>query len=206
MAAQTTAKRAFVTRTMAQGTVAVSDSSSSSARDRRRGGFGLRALGSSLTAVTKRAFARRGLTGADLARQWPAIVGRDLAAQCRPRKLRFPKAGEAVDGSLTLRVAPGWALEVQHLEPLLLERINGYFGYRAVTRLVLQQGPLPPLDKIGHEAGAGRRGETREAPSARLDEALAAKLSTVEDPELRAALEGLGRSLKSRRDRSAKNP
>ncbi len=187
----------------------MSDSSSQrngTAGDRRRGGYGLRALGNSLTAVTKRAFARRGLTGADLARQWPAIVGRDLAAQCRPRQLRFPKAGEAVDGRLTLRVAPGWALEVQHLEPLMLERINGYFGYRAVTRLVLQQGPLPPLGKNGHDAGAGRRRETREAPPARLDEALAAKLSTVEDPELRAALEGLGRSLKGRRGRSAKNP
>ncbi|WP_193367357.1 DUF721 domain-containing protein [Pelagibius marinus] len=183
----------------------MSDSSSQrngSAGDRRRGGYGLRALGSSLTAVTKRAFARRGLTGADLARQWPAIVGRDLAAQCRPRQLRFPKAGEAVDGRLTLRVAPGWALEVQHLEPLMLERINGYFGYRAVTRLVLQQGPLPPL----RDAGAERRRQTREAPPARLDESLAEKLSTVEDPELRAALEGLGRSLKGRRDRSAKNP
>jgi hypothetical protein len=184
--------------------------SSHDAGVRRRGGYGLRALGNSLTAVTKRAFARRGLTGADLARQWPAIVGRDLAAQCRPRQLRFPKAGPggggAVDGRLTLRVAPGWALEVQHLEPLMLERINGYFGYRAVTRLVLQQGPLPPLETKGHDAGAGRRGETRKAPPARLDEGLAAKLSTVEDPELRAALEGLGRSLKGRRGRSAKKP
>ncbi len=199
MAAQTTAKRAFVTGTMA-------DSSSNSSGDRRRGGYGLRALGNSLTSVTKRAFARRGLTGADIARQWPAIVGRELAAQCRPRQLRFPKAGEAVDGRLTLRVAPGWALEVQHLEPLMLERINGYFGYRAVTRLVLQQGPLPPLGKTGGDGTAERRGGTRKEPPARLDEALAEKLSTVEDPELRAALEGLGRSLKGRRGRSAKNP
>ncbi|MEO3428417.1 DUF721 domain-containing protein [Pelagibius sp. CAU 1746] len=176
------------------------------AGDRRRGGRGLRALGSSLTSVTKRAFARRGLTGADIARQWPAIVGRDLAVHCRPRQLRFPKAGEAVDGRLTLRVAPGWALEVQHLEPLVLERINGYFGYRAVSRLVLQQGPLPPLEREGRGSRAGRRADPRETPRADLDEALAAKLSTVEDPELRAALEGLGRSLKGRRGGGAKNP
>lgn len=160
--------------------------------DRRQGG--LRALGGSLGAVTKRAFARRGLTGADIARQWPAIVGSELAAHCRPRQLRFPKSGEAVDGRLTLRVASGWALQLQHLEPLVLERVNGFFGYRAVARLVLQQGPLPTLP--GGTTAAPRRGAAEPAP---LDSALAAKLSTVADPELRAALEGLARSLTARR-------
>ncbi|MGF1593213.1 MAG: DUF721 domain-containing protein [Kiloniellaceae bacterium] len=165
--------------------------------DRRHGG--LRALGGSLGAVTKRAFARRGLTGADIARQWPAIVGAELAARCRPRQLRFPKRGEAVDGRLTLRVAPGWALEVQHLESLLLERINGFFGYRAVARLVLQQGPLPAL-RGGPTPAPRQRGASAPIP---LERDLAAKLSTVADPELRAALEGLGRSLREKRDKPA---
>jgi hypothetical protein len=164
-------------------------------RDRRQGG--LRALGGSLGAVTKRAFARRGLTGADIARQWPAIVGAELAARCRPRQLRFPKPGEAVDGRLTLRVAPGWALEVQHLESLLLERINGFFGYRAVARLVLQQGPLPAL-RGGPAATPHPRAKTAAAP---LGPDLAEKLSTVADSDLRAALEGLGRSLREKRDK-----
>lgn len=173
----------------------MSDSSKSS--DRRQGG--LRALGGSLGVVTKRAFARRGLTGADIARQWPAIVGSELAAHCRPRQLRFPKPGEAVEGRLTLRVAPGWALQLQHLEPLVLERVNGFFGYRAVARLVLQQGPLPDLPRPA-PGGRGRR----PAPPEPLEGALAAKLSTVADPELRAALEGVGRSLRARRGEESK--
>lgn len=172
-------------------------SGSSKSSDRRQGG--LRALGGSLGTVTKRAFARRGLTGADIARQWPAIVGSELAAHCRPRQLRFPKPAEAVDGRLTLRVAPGWALQLQHLEPLVLERVNGFFGYRAVARLVLQQGPLPNLPG---PRPTGRGG--RAAPAAPLDRALAAKLSTVADPELRAALEGVGRSLRARRSGESK--
>jgi len=183
-----TAKQAFVTGTM---------STSPKSSDRRQGG--LRALGGSLGSVTKRAFARRGLTGADIARQWPAIVGSELAAHCRPRQLRFPKSGDAVDGRLTLRVAPGWALQLQHLEPLVLERVNGFFGYRAVARLVLQQGPLPALSR--RPAAAQLRSAAEPAP---LDGALAAKLSTVADPELRAALEGLGRSLGARRAAESK--
>lgn len=209
LSGQFTAKQAFVTATM-------TDSPSSSGAPRHasssvprrdspgadRRSSGLRALGGSLGTVTKRAFARRGLTGADIARQWPAIVGAELAAHCRPRQLRFPKAGEAVDGRLTLRVAPGWALEVQHLEPLVLERINGYFGYRAVARLVLQQGPLPQL----RHGAAGARRETRKGPAAPLEASLAAKLSTVADPALREALEGLGRSLREKRNRGTKKP
>ncbi|MGF1629873.1 MAG: DUF721 domain-containing protein [Kiloniellaceae bacterium] len=175
-------------------------SNSSPSRDRRHGG--LRALGGSLGTVTKRAFARRGLTGADIARQWPAIVGAELAAHCRPRQLRFPKPGEAVDGRLTLRVESSWSLQVQHLEPLVLERINGFFGYRAVARLVLQQGPLPPL-RGGPSAGSKK---IPEGPPEPLERELSAKLSTVADPELRAALEGLGRSLRQKRDGSAKKP
>lgn len=173
-------------------------SNSSAANTRRQG---LRALGGSLGSVTKRAFARRGLTGADIARQWPAIIGSELAAHCRPRQLRFAKPGEAVDGRLTLRVAPAWALHLQHLEPLVLERINSFFGYRAVARLVLQQGPLPAL----REPAARER---RPAPGAAapLDSALAAKLSTVGDPELRSALEGIGRSLGEKRRRAVKKP
>ena len=172
----------------------------STSRDRRYGG--LRALGGSLGTVTKRAFARRGLTGADIARQWPAIVGGELAAHCRPRQLRFPKPGEAAEGRLTLRVASGWALQLQHLEPLVLERINGFFGYRAVARLVLQQGPLPAL----RGAPAATRNRTAEAPPRPLDPALSVKLSTVADPELRAALESLGRSLRQKRDGPGEKP
>jgi hypothetical protein len=175
----------------------MSDSRNSITGDRRRGG--LRALGGSLGTVTKRAFARRGLTGADIARQWPAIVGSELAAHCRPRQLRFAKPGEAVDGRLTLRVAPGWALQLQHLEPLVLERINGFFGYRAVSRLVLQQGPLPTLSST-----AAQRRPPAPAKQEPLGRELASKLSTVTDPELRAALERLGRSLDERRRGAAR--
>ena len=159
------------------------------ARKRRPG---LRALAASLPQVTKRAFARRGLSGAELARQWPAIIGSELAGRCRPRRLRFPRPREALDGELVLRVAPAWALEIQHLEGPLLERINSFFGYRAVCRLILQQGPLPdpPPNRKTPDAAA--------PPPQPAGAALTAKLSTVADPELRVVLERIGRSLEQK--------
>jgi hypothetical protein len=79
---------------------------------------------------------------------------------------------------------------LQHLEPLLVERVNSYFGYQAVARLHFKQGPLntageppapepPPLD-------------------AREEAGLAACLDVVEDPDLKAVLESLGRSVITR--------
>jgi hypothetical protein len=73
---------------------------------------------------------------------------------------------------------------LQHRAPLVIERINNFFGRSAIARLVLVQGS-PPLPA-----------RSRRAPPAPLgaDEAkaLEARLAQVADPELRAALAGLG--------------
>ena len=68
--------------------------------------------------------------------EWSAVAGAEMAAQTWPEKL-------GRDGALKLRVAPGFALELQHRAPLLIERINLFFGRAVVTRLVLVQGTLP---------------------------------------------------------------
>ena len=147
---------------------------------------GLRALAATLPKVARRALGRRGFADAGLIADWPAIVGQTIAERCHPMRLSFPRAKERKDGSLLLKVEPGFALELQHLEPLLLERINGHFGYPAVARLKFHQAPLDG------------RGPARPQPDAPLpaEEAqlLSARLRGVADDELRACLERLARS------------
>ena len=147
---------------------------------------GLRALAVSLPRVTKRLFGKRGFAEGGLAADWPGIVGAELAARCRPGKLAFAHAAERRDGTLTLRVEAPFATEVQHLAPQIMERINGYFGYQAVARLRLKQVPYRPGPK---------RARTAPAPDPEITPELAARLESVEDPELRAALGRLGRAL-----------
>ena len=152
---------------------------------------GLRALAVSLPRVTKRLFGQRGFAEGGLAADWSGIVGAGLAARCRPGKLAFARATERRDGTLTLRVEAPFATEVQHLAPQIMERINGYFGYRAVARLKLLQGPLPKRRKASPPAArALEPGE---------EEELVRSLCTVDDPELRQALESLGRAVIGRR-------
>lgn len=146
----------------------------------------MKSLGSAVSKVAAPALGRRGFGEALVILQWAAIVGPGLARETLPVKLSFGR-GERVDGTLQLRVTPGAALEVQHLEPVLLERINGFFGYRAVARISLRQGPLPTAE---------RRGPPPSRPlDARETASLARRVGEIADPNLREALEGLGRAV-----------
>src|SRR5260370_8956120 len=69
--------------------------------------------------------------------EWAAVVGAELAALTWPEAL-------GRDGALKLHVASHLALDLQHCAPLVIQRINLFFGLAAVTRLVLLQWP-PPL-------------------------------------------------------------
>jgi hypothetical protein len=143
----------------------------------RRPGF--RAAGANLTRIVGPIVAKHG--GGILVRlksEWAAIVGPQLAAVTWPEAL-------ARGGILKLRVASAKALELQHRSPLVIERINVFFGREAVTRLALVQGPLPlPAPAPSQPTRPLGPGE-----AAALDQQLAG----VASPELRDALAGLGR-------------
>lgn len=132
--------------------------------------------------VTRPVFGRHGFVSGALVVDWPAIVGSAVAAHTLPLRIKFPPK-ERGEGTLEIKVASSaFATELQHLEPLILERINGHFGWKAVARLRLRHGPLPERKPL-------RQAEPEPpAPDARLEKVL----EKVEDPQLRAVLERLG--------------
>lgn len=143
--------------------------------------WGFRAVGVAVSKLAVPIVARRG--GGVLVRlkaDWAAIVGPDWAEVSWPTTL-------GRDGVLKLRAASGAALELQHRAPLIIERINLFFGRAVVTRLALVQGPLPLAP------GAGR--PVIPALSEGEAKALDRRLSDIADPDLRAALARLGRAV-----------
>ena len=148
-----------------------------------------RAIGDMTTRLAKRGLGSRGFTEAALVTEWPNIVGALLGGGSLPLKIAFPP-GDRVGGTLSLRVASGGlAMEFQHLEPQILQKVNAFFGYGAVARLAITQGPVP------------RRTPPRAAtpPPPPLDGAAAAdmqrRLAGIADDDLRTTLEALGRRL-----------
>ena len=96
-------------------------------------------LAGALDWSVKDAFTQRGFSNRDVIRRWADIVGEGLARVCTPIKMNFP-TGTQANGQLYLKVANGaHALEVQFQEPVILERLATFYGYRIATRIVIMQ-------------------------------------------------------------------
>ena len=152
---------------------------------RNRGGVP-RALASSLAATTKSIFGKRGFADGAILRDWAMIAGEHLAAHSQPEKIAYSKGVDS--GSLHLRIDSGaMATEMQHLQPLLIERINGYFGFKAIDRVKIIQGPLPARDI--------KQALSPRALEAKEESGLAESLMDIDDDDLRKALQTLGRAV-----------
>jgi hypothetical protein len=156
---------------------------------------GMRAIAATLPTVAGGVLRRRGFAEPRVVTDWAAIIGPELARDTVPERLTFAK-GAQDGGVLRIRAAGPLALELQHLEPLVIERINGYFGYRAVAKLTFVQAPAAPSRR--------RRPGSRDVPLAAGAEArLVDMLAGVEDDTLRASLDRLGRAILSAEARAA---
>ena len=150
---------------------------------------GLTHLSAVLPRAASKTMRRQGFAHSAVITHWREIVGDVIAASSCPERLIFPREGDG-GANLRVRVAGGLALELQHLEPVVVERINGFFGYRAVARISLVQGPLPKPDM----PKATRRRELTSGEIAEVDAAVAA----AGDDDLRQALRSLGRAMRKR--------
>ncbi|HAA92128.1 MAG: hypothetical protein CMM48_11290 [Rhodospirillaceae bacterium] len=145
-----------------------------------------------LPKLTRKALGKYGFSYAGLITDWKTIVGPEIARASLPEKLTFPR-NKRDSGILRLKAEGGAALEIQHLEPQILERINSYFGYRAVTRLQLVNGPVP---KANESPPTGRTAAASSDESSELK---------IVDPKLRQVLERFGNSVKIRESEGKKS-
>ena len=131
--------------------------------------------------IAAKSFESRGLAAAEITAEWPAIVGEALAACSWPERL-------GRDGTLRVCVSGPVAVELQHLEPQILERIAAYYGYRAVTRIAYVNRAAPPK-------APGR--ERRTPP--KIDSESAARVentvNSTRDNRLKSALAALGHAV-----------
>ena len=133
--------------------------------------------------VGRAAFRRFGFVQSSIVSRWKEIVGDQYAHVSAPESIRFPQ-GKRAEGTLTLLVARAHAPMMQHVEPVIMERVNRFFGYAAVTRVVLRQGD------IARPAAAMPRPELVALPIELGD-----SLRSIADPELKAVLESLARGV-----------
>lgn len=96
-------------------------------------------LGRTLMPFARHLLGAKGFVGADIALHWREIVGDDLAEYSMPLKIDFLR-GEKNNGVLSIEVpSGGFALELQHREKFIVEKVNAYFGYAAIARTKILQ-------------------------------------------------------------------
>ena len=122
--------------------------------------------------------------------RWHEIVGERHARVCMPEAIRFPP-GEKTGGILQLVVLPAHAPLIQHVIPEIIERVNRFFGYKAVAKVKLRQGEVKPP----HADAQRAKGATVPPSLKPIPLELGDSLRDIGDPELRAVLESLARSL-----------
>jgi hypothetical protein len=138
---------------------------------------GPRPLGALIPRLTRPAYKKRSPAGAMLMADWPALVGPALAAVTQP--LRF------ASGTLTIACGGPVAMELTHLAPQLMARINGQLGRVVVERLRFVQQRAP-----GAAAAAAAAG-----PATPIPAPVEASLAALPDGELREALAKLARGV-----------
>jgi hypothetical protein len=128
--------------------------------------------------------AAQGFATSDIIVAWRDIVGERLAAFTQPLKIEWKRKRPYADpearpepATLVIRVEGAFALEMQHMAPVVIERVNVYYGWNCIGKLVLKQGPVRRVDKK----------EDRQ----RLDGLLA----PIEEDSLKAALDRLGQAV-----------
>ena len=133
--------------------------------------------------IGRAAFRRYGFIQSSVVSRWPEIVGERYAAVSLPESIRFPR-GEKEGGTLHLVVSGAYATLMQHIAPDIVERVNRFFGYGAVSQIRFRQGNI-----------TARKDKEKRVPlPASLKPApiqLGENLRDIGDPELNRVLESL---------------
>ncbi|WP_323781178.1 DUF721 domain-containing protein [Thalassovita sp.] len=148
----------------------------------------------------RHAGATRGFAVTRLLTHWPEIAGDDLAAIARPVEVKYGRQG--FGATLTILTTGAQAPMVEMQKEQLRERVNGVYGYNAISRIrITQTAP------VGFAEGQAdfRYAQSAKPSPARPDPAIRQQASEIargaEDAALRTALEALAQNVLSKTKR-----
>lgn len=90
-----------------------------------------------LNLATKNIVDKRGHVFAVLLKNWPEIIGSELASVCLLKDVKFPTK-QAQKGVLHVQMPPHLLPELPYLTPSILEKCASYLGYHAIEKIVAQ--------------------------------------------------------------------
>ena len=132
--------------------------------------------------------------------KWPEIVGTYFKDFSEPKNITSSKDFENEIGEtfykniLNVSVNPSAAIEFQHFKDKIIEKINSFFGYKAITDLRIHQNFTTFKSNI--EKLNSRKKELNSFEK----ELIFNKVNNLKNSDLKEALINLGSNIKQRND------
>lgn len=154
----------------------------------------MRPLSEPVTRISGKTFSRKYIALGRIIAEWDKIIGPEFSAKAVPVKIDYrapsgkTKAGAKL-ASLHIATTESWSTTLHYQKDLILERINGLFGggwIEDIRFVILPREGLKPPAK-------SKRLLTEDEKKF-----LSGMLESLEDQELKAKLETLGREIVKR--------
>ena len=97
---------------------------------------GLRPFSSSIPKTLKKHLRKGGYNYSNIVDNWTRMVSKKIADACYPITVKMGK--EMREGTLVLNVIHGKELEVEYEKNEIMDKINSFFGYKCIGKVVLK--------------------------------------------------------------------
>ena len=153
-------------------------------------------IGETLASINKNYSSKFGKIEFLILSKWKQIVGSFFADHSEPDKIsriteEFNEFDEPIYKTfLHVKVSSAAAVEFQHYKNTIIEKINSYFGYKAISDLRLQQNFIPEK-KIKNNINSYDQDLSEEEK-----ESIKSDINNIKDKELEKSIVNLGASIK----------
>ena len=97
---------------------------------------GLRPFGNTIPRGLKGILKKNGYNYSEIINKWNFLVGKEISNFCYPKSIKMSQADK--NGILILAVERGNEINVEYSKKEIINKINGYFGYKLINEIRLQ--------------------------------------------------------------------
>ena len=99
-------------------------------------------LGHTLSRLLKKFAGKHDQLETELLLQWSFMMGEEIALKIKPVKISFSK-GKTNQGILYAKaINQSYAPLIVHQIPVMIEKVNTYFGYEIIAEIKMQTGQM----------------------------------------------------------------
>jgi len=157
-----------------------------------RAASGLQTISLTLQPLAKKVLGKNGFVEIDIITNWNKIVGEKTAKFVHPQSINFKK-GQRENGVLVLDTCSGaFAVEISHKKNIIIEKVNTYFGYGAVSDIRVLQTGYADFEKPNKSSFTGGN---KTLVTTEEQNYIKEQTAGVQHEELRCVLQKLGENI-----------